>query len=67
MKISTRTFSQYINVEVEVDSGKFVFGLYSIEEAKELRDHLQEQINDIDDQVERIELLVGITKTEGAV
>tara|TARA_R110002167_G_C12164942_1_gene602867 strand:- start:274 stop:477 length:204 start_codon:yes stop_codon:yes gene_type:complete len=65
MKILTRTFSKYINVEVEVDSGKFDLGFHSVEEAKELRDHLQEQINDINDQVERIESLVSITKAEG--
>ena len=55
MIIETRTFSNYINVEVEIDSGKFDLGFCNISVAKGLRDHLREVADEIDDQIESIE------------
>ena len=55
MIIETRTFSNYINVEVEVGGGKFDLGFHNIEAAKGLRDHLREIADEIDDQIESIE------------
>ena len=52
MQIETRIFAKYINVEVSIENAYYDLGFHDIGEAKELRDHLKEVVDDLENYIQ---------------